>query len=78
MDHTDLTLEQLQALLNRTMDDLSYYARLRLRMKEQGFPGDDKLARAVDKVHAHLQDLRVHLHYRVTDLGGDGTRRPGQ
>jgi hypothetical protein len=74
MHFTDLTLPQLQTLLDRTLDDLSHYAQLRQRMKERGFAGDDALVVAVDRVHVQLQDLRMMLHYEVTRRGGTGER----
>jgi hypothetical protein len=76
MKSADLTLEQLQQLLDRAIDDLSYLARLRLRMKEQGFEATDPLYVRVDAAHAVQQDLRMHLHYEVTQRGGNGTRTP--
>jgi hypothetical protein len=75
MNSSDLTLPQLQKLLNTALDDLERYARFRLWLKEQGFPGDDPLVVRVDRAHAHLQDLRMHLHYEVCNRGGDGTRK---
>jgi len=78
MNSAELTLAQLQTLLDRALDDLSYYARLRVRMREQGFPGDDPLVLRVDAAHARLQYLRMHLHYEVTQRGGLGlSSKPG-
>lgn len=75
MNSSNLTLPQLQKLLNTALDDLERYAKFRLWLKEQGFPGDDPLVVCVDRAHAHLQDLRMHLHYEVCKRGGDGTRK---
>jgi hypothetical protein len=76
MNSADLTRDQVQQLLDRALDDLSYYAKLRSRMKEQGFPTTDPLYVSVDQAHARLQDLRMHLHYEVCNRGGNGTRSP--
>jgi hypothetical protein len=63
--NSDLTLEQLQQLLDRA---------LRLRTKEIGISATDRLFIAVDRAHVHLQDLRMHLHYAVCNRVGSGTR----
>ncbi len=65
MKSSDLTREQLDQLLERALADLAHYAKLRERMRQQGFPGDDPLCLAVDRAHAELQALRMWLHYAV-------------
>jgi hypothetical protein len=67
MKWSDLTRAQLEQLLQRAEADLQYYARLKARMKEQGFSDDDKLWQLVDAAHDRLQQLRMWLHYRVDE-----------
>jgi hypothetical protein len=50
------------------MADLTHYAKLRSRMKEEGFPGDDPLSVRVDRAHLEMPVL-VNLKL-ATQLNG--------
>ncbi|QDU28520.1 hypothetical protein ETAA8_36220 [Anatilimnocola aggregata] len=68
MDSSELTLEQIEVLLEQELASLGRYAQLAKRMRERGFPGDDELVRFVERARAASQDLRMWLHYRYGEL----------
>jgi imidazolonepropionase-like amidohydrolase len=61
MKSTDLTREQIEAILAKLTPTLGYLTRLSARMDRKGF-GDDRLAADVRKAQQAMQDLRMRLH----------------
>jgi len=69
MDSSDLTPAQAQAINKIIGQHLRYLGKLRSRMDQVGFPGNDPLYFDVCRAIDMSQALRVRLHYLPRSSG---------
>jgi hypothetical protein len=74
MKSTDLTREQVDAILAKVLPALNYLSRLSDRMDATGM-ATDPLAVDVQNAHRAMQALRMSLHYLNCDGVGVRVKR---
>ena len=78
MRSDDLTPDQARALKNRLQPMLSYLNRLKHRMRQKGFPPDDRLLTAVCRAEDSLHALTVEvITSRAREVPGNGDNQAG-
>jgi len=75
MQGEDLTRDQARALKNKLQPMLSYFGRLKERMRRRGFLADDRLLAAVCRAEDAIHALSVEVHYLAC---GDRVGRSAQ
>lgn len=65
MNSTDLSLEQLRALLEREERNLQSCAAVLLRTREKRFPVEDPLRGQFEAAEGVAMQVRMWLHYAV-------------
>lgn len=78
MESSDLTSAQCHVLMEKVREMQTYVRRVMARMRDQGFPHNDRLAREYVEIEDKLQGLWVTLHYLSCRPGTTGRPRKPQ